>query len=78
MSTFLDYYRCPADEASIGTQPQLSPREGYFKFGDAVAFGRFAGGAEWSIGRVDLYGEIEARVGDMEGVGGRIGARIRF
>lgn len=42
------------------------------------AFGRFAGGAEWSIGRVDLYGEIEARVGDMEGVGGRIGARIRF
>lgn len=42
------------------------------------AFGRFAGGAEWSIGRVDLYGEIEARVGDMEGVGGRVGARIRF
>jgi hypothetical protein len=42
------------------------------------AFGRFAGGAEWSIGRVDLYGEIEARVGDMEGVGGRIGARVRF
>lgn len=40
--------------------------------------GRFAGGAERSIGRVDLYGEIEARVGDMEGTGGRIGARIRF
>jgi len=42
------------------------------------AFSRFAGGAEWSIGRFDLYGEIEARVGDMEGVGGRLGARIRF
>lgn len=42
------------------------------------AFGRFAGGAEWTIGRVDLYGEIEARVGDMEGTGGRIGARVRF
>jgi hypothetical protein len=44
MSAFLDYYRCPADQALIGTQPHLSPREGYFKFGDAVAFGRFAGG----------------------------------
>lgn len=41
-------------------------------------FGRFAGGAEWSIGRVDLYGEIEQRLGDMEGLGGRIGARVRF
>lgn len=44
MSAFLDYYRCPADQALIGTQPHLSPREGYFKFGDAVAFGRLAGG----------------------------------
>jgi hypothetical protein len=42
------------------------------------SFGRFAGGAEWTIGRVDLYGEIEARVGDMEGTAGRIGARVRF
>ena len=44
MSAFLDYYRCPADQASVGTQQQLSNREGYFKFGDTVAFGRFAGG----------------------------------
>jgi hypothetical protein len=44
MSAFLDYYRCPADAASIGTQPELSSREGYFKFGEAVAYGRFAGG----------------------------------
>ena len=42
------------------------------------AFGRFAGGATWTLGRVDLYGEVEARVGDMEGTGGRIGARVRF
>ena len=41
-------------------------------------FGRFAGGAEWTLGRVDLYGEVEARVGDMEGTSGRIGARVRF
>ena len=44
MSAFLDYYRSPADQASIVTQSQLSPLEGYFKFGDAVAFGRVAGG----------------------------------
>ena len=44
MNAFLDYYRCPADQALLGTQPQLSSREGYFKFGDALAFGRFAGG----------------------------------
>jgi hypothetical protein len=42
------------------------------------SFSRFAGGVEWTIGRVDLYGEIETRVGDMEGTGGRLGARIRF
>jgi len=42
------------------------------------AFGRFAGGATWTLGRVDLYGEVEARVGDMEGTGGRVGARVRF
>lgn len=42
------------------------------------SFGRFAGGVEWTIGRVDLYGEFEARVGDMEGMGGRLGARFRF
>lgn len=45
MSAFLDYYRCPADQALLGTQPQLSSGEGYFKFGDALAFGRFAGGS---------------------------------
>jgi hypothetical protein len=44
MSTFLDYYRCPADEAVIGTQPGLSERDGYFRFGDVVAFGHVAGG----------------------------------
>ena len=43
-SAFLDYYRCPSGLGSIGTQPELSLRDGYFKFGDAVAFGRFAGG----------------------------------
>ena len=43
MSALLDYYRCP-DDVSIAAQPDLSSREGYFKFGDAIGFGRFAGG----------------------------------
>ena len=43
-STFLDYFRCPTDVALIGTQPELSRHDGYFKFGDAVGFGRIAGG----------------------------------
>src|SRR4030095_2720397 len=44
MSTFLDYFRCPADLGSIGTQPELSPYDGFFKFGGSIAFGRFVGG----------------------------------
>jgi hypothetical protein len=44
MNAFLDYYRTPADLASIGTSPLLSADAGYFKFGDAVAFGRVVGG----------------------------------
>jgi hypothetical protein len=43
-SAFLDYYRCPPDLAMIGTRSELSPEDGYFKFGNSVAFGRVAGG----------------------------------
>jgi len=43
MNAFLDYYRCPTDLGSIGTQPELSARNGYLKFGDAIAFGRVVG-----------------------------------
>jgi len=39
-----DYYRCPFDLASIDTQSDLSGHSGYFRFGDAVGFGRVAGG----------------------------------
>src|SRR5688572_29047947 len=44
MDSFLDFYRCPADEAAFGTLPGLSERDGYFRFGDAIAFGSIAGG----------------------------------
>jgi hypothetical protein len=39
-----DYYRCPVDLASIDTRSDVSGQSGYFRFGDAVAFGRVAGG----------------------------------
>ena len=41
---FLDYFRCPAEHAAIGTLPDVSAQSGYFRFGEAVAYGRFAGG----------------------------------
>jgi hypothetical protein len=44
VSTFLDYFRCPVDLGLIETRPDLSPHDGFFKFGGSVAFGRFVGG----------------------------------
>ena len=43
MSALVDYYRCPPDLAPIGTRHELSSRDGFFKFGDAIAFGRVVG-----------------------------------
>src|SRR5688572_20179870 len=43
-TALLDYFRCPAEFAAIGTLPGLSDADGFFKFGEAIAFGRFAGG----------------------------------
>ena len=43
-TALLDYFRCPAEFAAIDTLPGISEADGFFKFGDAIAFGRFAGG----------------------------------
>ena len=40
---FLDYYRCASDADGLTVHPGLSNASGYFRFGDAVAFGRCAG-----------------------------------
>ena len=42
-SLFLDYFRCPEDVASFGTPGDVSAEEGYFRFEDAICFGRCAG-----------------------------------
>jgi hypothetical protein len=43
-NAFADYYRCPHDVARLAALPDLSRESGYFKFGDALGFGRVAGG----------------------------------
>src|SRR5688500_3844175 len=43
-TAFLDYFRCPVEFAAIGTLPGLSKADGFFKFRETIAFGRFAGG----------------------------------
>ncbi len=43
MSALVDYFRCPPDLALVGTRTGLSSTDGFFKFGDAIGFGRLAG-----------------------------------
>lgn len=43
MNPLVDFYRCPPDLAPIAARPVLSSREGFFKFGEAIAFGRIVG-----------------------------------
>ena len=43
MNALVDYYRCPPHLAQIATRSGLSTRAGFFKFGDAIGFGRVIG-----------------------------------
>lgn len=42
------------------------------------SFGRFAAGLQWNIGPAALYGEVDARTGDIEGSTARLGVRVNF
>ena len=42
-NAFLDYFRCPADSAPAAPAQDLSNDSGYFRVGDAIAYGRAAG-----------------------------------
>ena len=42
-NAFLDYIRCPADSAPAAPAQDLSNDSGYFRVGDAIAYGRAAG-----------------------------------
>jgi len=39
-STFLDYFRCPAESARLDVDDDLSKEEGYFAFAGTVCYGR--------------------------------------
>ena len=41
----VEYFRCPEHLAVLGTADRLPPGEGYFRFGDAICYGRQAFGA---------------------------------
>jgi hypothetical protein len=40
----VDYFRCPIEFAALDTAEGLSAEEGYFRFGEAVGFGRLCSG----------------------------------
>lgn len=44
MNALIEYFRCPSDRAPIATRPGLSPRAGFFRFGDGIGFGSVHGG----------------------------------
>jgi hypothetical protein len=41
---FVDYFCCPASQAWLETADELSSAEGYFTFGEAMAYGQLRGG----------------------------------
>src|SRR5262249_17875262 len=52
--SFLEYFRCPPAMAAIDAQTGLSSQDGFFRFQDVIAFGRFAGGRPASHATDDL------------------------
>jgi hypothetical protein len=44
-NAFIDYFKCPVGLAPVETSSALSADEGYFKFGNAICYGRTRGGA---------------------------------
>ena len=66
MSALVDYFRCPPDLALVGTRTGLSSTDGFFKFGDAIGFGRLAGGlpAAYANDRlIDASGRVQMEDG---------------
>jgi hypothetical protein len=66
-TSFLEYFRCPPSLAAIGTQHRLSASDGFFKFGSATAFGRFAGGQPQSHATdtlADVSNSVAAKNGE--------------
>ena len=66
---FIDYFRCPAKYAWFESADDLSSGEGYFTFGNAMAYGRLRGGrvaASPAAGLVDAGDGVVADGGGLE------------
>lgn len=64
--SFLEYFRCPEHLAAIGCQAGLSAGDGFFRFGDAIAFGRCSGGqpATYATDQLaDVAGDVKEEQG---------------
>ena len=61
---FVDYFRCPASHARFETAADLSPVEGYFTCGGAMAYGRVRGGSVAALPATDRVPAAPAVVAD--------------
>jgi hypothetical protein len=66
MSALVDYFRCPPDLAPIETLPALSSQDGFFKFGEAIAFARVSGVTPATYA-TDLLHDVGEAVTSAEG-----------
>jgi hypothetical protein len=68
MSALVDYFRCPPDLALIGTRAGLSTTDGFFRFGNAIGFGRLAGGLPATYvedGPTEASGNVQIEAGRL-------------
>ena len=61
---FVDYFRCPASHAGFETAGDPSSVEGYFTFGEAMAYGRLRGGRVSALPATDQAEAAHAVVAD--------------
>jgi hypothetical protein len=62
--TFVDYFRCPSTHTGFETADDLSPVEGYFTFGGAMAYGRVGDGSVPALLATDPIAAAHAVVDD--------------
>jgi hypothetical protein len=65
--SFIDYFRCPESLAAIGSQPQLCTTDGFFKFGEAIVFGRCANPQQLATYASDRLADISGEVTERHG-----------
>jgi hypothetical protein len=65
--SFVEYFRCPEGLATIGSQPQLGAANGFFKFGEAIVFGRCADGQPLATYASDRLADLSNEITEHHG-----------